>query len=457
MLFERIKSAGLAHNSYFIASGGTAAVIDPRRDCQVYADLARQHELKVRYILETHRQEDFAIGSIELQEITGAAIYHGPGQPWRYGETMQDGQEFRLGKLLLRAHHTPGHTDESMSIAAVDTSTGPQTFMVFTGDALFTGDTGRTDLYGSEQVPRLAAALYDSLFGKILPLGDGVIICPAHGAGSVCGMNIADRDESTIGIEKLQNPALQAAGREEFVRLKMAEKPERPPYFSRMEAISLAGPPRLGSLPAPEALGPADFKAAIDRGGVVVDTSEVAAFGGIHIKGAYSIWLEGVPSFAGWVLPYDTPILLVLEDQSYLDRAVRYLVRLGYDDIGGYLRGGIASWYNASYPLEGLPLLSVHQLKRLLDRGEDIQVLDVRGRREWDSGHIAGAMHIYIGHLARRLAEVPRHRPVAVYCGSGHRASLGASILLRAGFPTVYNVPGSITAWKAAGFPMVQT
>ena len=251
MIFERIKSEGLAHNSYLIGSGGIAAVIDPRRDCQVYADLARQRGLRITYIFETHRNEDYVIGSLELSHVTGAEIYHCPGLEWKYGNELRDGQEFRFGSLRLTALHTPGHTDESMSYVLVDAASGPASVVVFTGDALFAGDVGRTDLYGAEQTPRLAATLYDSLFNRILPLGDGTMLCPAHGAGSVCGMNISNRDESTLGIERVQNPLLQIKDRDAFVRYKVAEKPERPYYFSRMEKMNLEGPPVLGSLPAP--------------------------------------------------------------------------------------------------------------------------------------------------------------------------------------------------------------
>jgi hydroxyacylglutathione hydrolase len=452
MIFERIKSAGIAHNSYLIGSGSDAVVIDPRRDCQIYVELAQQHGLKIKHIFETHRNEDYVIGSLELKYLTEAEIYHGPGLKWRYGDALSDGHEFGIGKLRLTAIHTPGHTDESMSYAVTDLSSGEATVMVFTGDALFVGDVGRTDLYGPEEAPRLASNLYDSIFNKLLPLGDGVILCPAHGAGSVCGLNIADRDESTLGIERIQNPLLQK-NRDDFIKHKVAEQPERPYYFRQMEKYNLAGPPLLKCMPLPAPLTPSEFREKMEKGAIVVDTSEPATFGGAHIKGAYSIWLEGLPVFAGWVLPYDKPILLVLEDQSHLGKAIRYLIRAGYDQITGYLSGGTEGWYNAGFPTESLPLLSVHQLKDKIDRGEELLVLDTRGQDEWDSGHINGALHIYIGYLEQRLAEVPRDKPVAVICNVGHRAGLGASILLRAGYQEVHNVLGSVKAWVAAGFP----
>jgi len=457
VIFERIRSEGIAHNSYLIGSGSEGAVIDPRRDCQIYAELAQQKGLRIRYIFETHRNEDYVIGSVELNKLTQAEIYHGPGLDWKYGNTLRDGQEFQIGTLRLTSLHTPGHTDESMSYAVADLSSGQATVLLFTGDALFVGDVGRTDLYGPEQAPRLASKLYDSIFSKLLPLGDGVILCPAHGAGSVCGLNIDDRDESTLGIERVQNPALQLTNRDDFIRYKVAEKPERPPYFRQMEKYNLEGPPLLGCMPLPAPLTPSEFREEMEKGATVVDTSAPAAFGGAHIKGAYSIWLEGLPAFAGWVLSYDKPILLVLEDESHLERAVRYLIRAGYDWIVGFVKGGTEGWYNAGFPTESLHLLSVHQLKSMIDRAEELVILDTRTQDEWDSGHIEGALHIYVGHLEERLDKVPADKPVAVICNVGHRAGIGASILLRVGFTQVYNVLGSVKAWVAVGYPITKT
>ena len=453
MIFERIKSEGIAHNSYLIGSENDAAVIDPRRDCQIYMEMAQQKGVKIKYIFETHRNEDYAIGSIELKYFSAAEIYHGPGLDWKYGNTLRDRQEFHIGNLKLTAIHTPGHTDESMSYAVADLSSGEAAVMVFTGDALFVGDVGRTDLYGPEEAPRLASNLYDSIFNKILPLGDGVILCPAHGAGSVCGTNISDRDESTLGIERVQNPLLQMS-RDDFIKHKVAEKLERPRYFRQMEKHNLEGPPFLGCLPMPVPFTPAEFKAEMERGVVVVDTSYPAAFGGAHIKESYSIWLEGLPVFAGWVLSYDKPILLVLEEQCHLDRAVRYLIRAGYDRIVGYLKGGIEGWYNAGFLTKHLHLLTVHELKAKIDSGEKLTIIDDRGKDEWNEGHIKGALHMYVGHIQERMAEIPNDKPAVVICNVGHRAGLGASILLRGGCQEVYSVLGSMKAWKAAGYPV---
>ncbi len=456
MIFERVKSEGIAHISYFVGSNSEAVVIDPRRDCQIYIDLARREEMKIKYIFETHRNEDYAIGSLELGHFTEAKIYHGPGLDFKYGERLKDGQEFHLGTLKLTAIYTPGHTDESTSYALTDLTVGEEPIMVFTGDTLFVGDVGRTDLYGPKEASRLAGNLYDSIFNKLLPLGDEVILCPAHGAGSVCGGAISEREQSTLGLERIQNPVLQKTKKEDFIQFKIAEHLERPLYFRKMEQYNLKGPPLLEHLPNPSPLSPKEFQKKIKLGAVVVDVRTPPGFGGAHLSGSYSIWLDGLPSFAGWVLPYDKPILLVLEDKEHLERAVRYLIRLGYDEIAGYLRGGIEAWCNEALPTEHLDLLTVQELKKRLDRGDNLVVLDVRRKDEWDNGHIEGALHIYVGHLEDRLREVSVDRPIAVICNVGHRASLGASILRREGYQEVYNVLGGTTAWKNAGYDLVK-
>ncbi len=456
MIFERIKSEGLAHLSYFVGSGDEAIVIDPRRDCQIYLDLARRKGMKIKYIFETHRNEDYVIGSLELKELTDAEIYHGQGLDFKYGNFVRDGQEFNFGSMKLAALHTPGHTDESMSYTLADPDTGKEPLMVFTGDSLFVGEVGRTDLYGPEKAPGMAANLYDSIFNKILPLGDGVILCPAHGAGSLCGGAISEREYSTLGLERIQNPALQKTEREEFIKFKLEEKLEFPPYFKKMEQYNLQGPLLLKGLQVPKLLSPEEFKAEIEKGAVVVDTRMPHSYGGAHIKGSYSIWLGGLPSFAGWLLPYDKPILLVLEEKEQMETAVRYLVRLGYDNIAGFLNGGIEAWYMEALPVDGFNLISVHDLKDRLEKEEKMVILDVRSNGEWDKGHIKGARHIYVAHVEENLEEIPKECPIVVYCSTARRSNIAASILKKNGYNKVYNVLGSMTAWKKAGYEVVK-
>ena len=223
MILKKVKSEGIASLSYFLASGSEACVIDPRRDAKTYLKLAWDSEADIRYVFETHRNEDFVIGSKQIADSANIEIYHGPVLDWKYGITLKDGQEFSLGVLKIKAIHTPGHTDESMSYVVYDTSTGNEAVMVFTGDALFVGDTGRIDMYGPESSEKNAINLYNSLFNKLIPLGDQCIILPAHGAGSVCGADINERELSTIGLERMQNHALQLKNRQDFIQYKLNE------------------------------------------------------------------------------------------------------------------------------------------------------------------------------------------------------------------------------------------
>jgi hydroxyacylglutathione hydrolase len=455
MFIKKIKSQGLSHNSYFIGSENEAVVIDPRRDCQIYIDIAQKEEMNIKGIYETHRNEDYVIGSIELAQRTGAKIYHGAKLDFKYGEALIDGQDFYFGKMKIIAIETPGHTDESMSYALADLDLSKKPIIVFTGDNLFVGDVGRTDLYGPNEAHRLSEALYNSIFNKLLPLGDHVLIFPAHGAGSVCGGDISQREDSTLGIERVFNPILQKT-REEFIDYKSSEQHTRPPYFLKMEKYNLEGPPIFNKLPTPPPLMPEEFLKKIKMGAVVVDTRQPVSFGGAYLKDSYNIWLERIPSYAGWTLQFDKPILLVLEDKIYLDKAVRYLYRLGYDNLDGYLVGGIEGWYKKSLPFQHLGLISVYELNKWIEQKEDLLILDVREDQKWSEGHIPNSFNIFSGYLEKRIQELPKNRRIALICNIGNRASLASSILSRAGFVDIHNVLGGMIAWKNAGYEIVQ-
>jgi hydroxyacylglutathione hydrolase len=244
--------------------------------------------------------------------------------------------------------------------------------------------------------------------------------------------------------------------RDDFIKFKKSQKLEMPHYFRRMEKYNIEGAPLLGCLPLPAPLAPDEFKSQMERGDSVVDTGSPSSFGGAHIHGAYSIWLGALSVLAGWVLPYDKPILLVMEDQSHLDKAVRYLIRIGYDNIAGYLKDGMRSWYNAGFDTGRLSLLTVHEFKAKLDKRETLNIIDVRTSGEWESGHIQGSQNIYVGNLPSEVGGLTRQKPAAILCNTGFRAGLGASVLLREGCREVYNVLGGMTAWKAAGYPVAK-
>ncbi|MDD1674352.1 MAG: MBL fold metallo-hydrolase, partial [Methanomicrobiales archaeon] len=248
MIFEKFVAQGIAQNSYFIGDRGYAVVIDPRRDIDVFLHAARRHHARITHIIETHRNEDYVIGSLDLARATGAEIHHGRHLDFRYGSAFADGETIRIGSLVLEAHETPGHTPESLSLVVQDRSVSPDPYMVFTGDTLFAGETGRTDLVPGQRAA-MSAALFHSIRDSIIPLGPGVIMCPAHGAGSVCGVEIVDHGIASIGYETRTNPAL-GMQEEEFVRKKMEENHYIPPYFRTMETFNRDGPPLLPRLPA---------------------------------------------------------------------------------------------------------------------------------------------------------------------------------------------------------------
>ena len=447
MIFQRVKSEGLAQLSYFIGSGGEALVVDPRRDVDVYLDIARNNCMHIKYALETHRNEDYVSGSRELEARVGCVVYHGKNLPFKYGKAIADGGELEIGDLMVRALESPGHTPESITYALYGGGRVP--LMAFTGDALFAGTTGRTDLWGA--TGEAAGVLYDSLLEKILPLGDQAILCPAHGAGSACGSGISDRDDSTIGYERRTNPDLKLT-KKEFIAKKTAERLETPPYFKRMELYNLDGPSVTGGLPACAPMPPADIQKALGRG-LLLDARMPSAFSA-HIPGSYSIWLEGLATWPGWVADYGKPIYLLLDKDRDAEVAARYLYRLGFDNVKGYLCGGFEAWANSGLDIEFTGLLLPDALAGLISAGR-ITALDVRSDAEWAEGHIKEAIHVFVGELERRTGEVPRGKPVACICSTGLRASLAASVLKRAGLIEVYNLLGGISAWKAKDYPLV--
>ena len=451
MLFERFESKGLAHYSYLIGDEGEAAVIDPRRDCGQYLEKATVNGLRIAYVLETHRNEDYVIGSMELAAKTGAVIWHAD-EPleYKYGKPASDGQTWKVGRLSLRAIHSPGHTPGSMSYLLLDPDGAP--WMLFTGDALFAGDVGRVDLLGMDKAEQMAGLLHETLYNKLLPLGDGIIVHPAHGPGSVCGTDIAERSWTTIGLERKLNPKLNFADRDEFIS-NVARELERPPYFLRMEKWNLEGAPPLDSLPVPDPLTPEEFERKAAEA-LVLDTRMELGFAAAHVPGSLSIWLDGLPSFAGWFLSYDTPILLVNETDDPAD-AVVHLRRLGFDNIAGFLAGGILKWH-----MEGKQSASIHTITASeacsrLDLEENLFVLDVRSEHELEEkGRIRNARHIHLTGLPERLDEVPKDRTVYLFCGSDLRSMSAASILKRSGWTDLTVVLGGLTGWKSNKCPI---
>lgn len=451
MFIKTIKSEGLAHLSYLVGDRGQAAVIDPRRDCEIYVERARERGCRIAHILETHRNEDVVSGARALAQMTGAPVHYGPDgeRGGSYGRSARNGDRFKLGTAEIEVIETPGHTDDSLSFALYDTSTGEHAVGVFTGDALFIGDVGRTDFY-PKRAKEVAGLLFDSL-RRIVALGDQAVVYPAHGAGSVCGNGMADREFSTVGYERLNNPMLQIGDRDAFIARKVAEHHYRPPYFSLMERMNRDGGGPALRISTPPALAPQDFAEAAKRA-VIVDARNVTAFLGGHLPQSLAIPDHMLPSFGGWLLDPSDEIILVATDAAQAERAARHLARIGYDRVTGYLTTSLTGWAAAARPVVSTLVADVVEVaRRVADPPSGWTLLDVRGKAEVDKGVIAGSRHVYVGELPRRLDRLDPDRRYTVMCASGARATIAASVLTRAGFPHVDVFLGSMGAWTASG------
>lgn len=453
MFFKRLKASGLGQNSYILGCGeGLAVVFDPRRDIDEYLKLAQENDLSIAYILETHRQEDFEFGSRTLAAMTGARIVTGAHELFGHSDIkLADEKELKVGTTRIVALETPGHTPESVTYAVYPKDTKDKCWGVFTGDALFVSETGRTDLTDPEKADENAGILYDSIHKKIAPLGDQTLLFPAHGSGSACGGNISKRDDSTLGIEKETNLVFKVS-RMEFVDHKVSEKLPRPPYFSHMERVNLMGG-RPPGLPADfRVLQPEEFQKRT-KDGIVIDCRSPDAFAGAHIPLSYNIWLKGLAAFGGWVADENTIIFLVVDESDHIHEAVTSLARIGIDRIEGVLSGGVEAWREQGLPIYGLGTISAQECANWMQERQ-VNVLDVRDDNEWSKKHIPGALHTYVGYLEESIPPLPKDSELVVHCSVGHRAGLAASILERNGFSKVYNMLGGICAWEALGLPL---
>mgnify|MGYP006277120307 CR=1 FL=1 len=445
MFLEKIKSEGLSHLSYIVGDSGSAVVIDPRRDCQVYLDVAYRQGAQITYIFETHRNEDYIIGSLELARMTGARILHGRELPFGYGDTVEEGDVFEFGQGRLKVLMTPGHTFESISLVLYDSGSGDDPLGVFTGDALFIGDVGRTDFFPDRR-EETAGLLYDSIFEKLLPLGDQVMLYPAHGAGSVCGAGMADREFSTLGYERRNNQALQVKSRDDFIQAKIREKHTKPPYFSRMEEYNLNGAPSVEPLVPPRPLQADQFEQAMQDGMLAIDIRSPEAFAGAYIPGSIAIPLEMLPVYAGWFVPYGQDIGLIVDTYQDVHTARRFLTRIGYDKVVGFLQEGLHEWEIRGKYYETIPAVFAGEIQRRIRDREDFTLLDVRTDNEFEQGHLPNAQHIFLGELPHRMNEIGPARPITTFCGSGQRAIIAASLLKKHGFERVEDSLGSMQA-----------
>ena len=455
MHFEQSYLGCLAQASYLIGSDGEAAVVDPRRDVDEYVRKAEALGLRIRYVVETHLHADFVSGHRELAERTGAEIVIGARAEALFPHrAVRDGDEVRVGRVVLRFLETPGHTPESLSVVVVDTEVSPEPRMVLTGDTLFIGDVGRPDLVGARGYPseQMAGMLYDSLHGKLLKLRDEVEVYPAHGAGSLCGKNISKETSSTIGVQRRTNHALQPMTRDEFVAKMTADLPEQPRYFGMDVEINRRGAAPLGAGGRPPALDPVAFARQQDAGAVVLDVRSNVEFGEGHVPGALNVGLGGqFASWAGTLVDPARPVLVVASDDDRVAEAAMRLARVGLENVAGTLAGGMEAWRAAGRPIVKVPQIGVADLHTLVGRG-GLQVVDVRRPAEYAGGHVPGAIAVPLDRLEREAARLDPARPTAVICAGGYRSSAATSILAARGFRDLRNVLGGTAAWVSAGY-----
>jgi glyoxylase-like metal-dependent hydrolase (beta-lactamase superfamily II)/rhodanese-related sulfurtransferase len=452
--FQQIYLKCLAQASYLIGDAGECAVVDPRRDVEVYLEEARARGLAMRHIIETHLHADFVSGHVELARRTGAKIHvsHRAGALYDHNP-VREGDEIVMGDVVLRILETPGHTPESLCVLVLD---GNRPVKLLTGDTLFIGDVGRPDLVSSKgfSARDMAGMMYDTLRNKLMALPDEVEVWPGHGAGSACGRSISSALSSTIGEQKQLNYALQEMTRDQFIELATAGLPPSPAYFSHDAELNRRGAEPLDDLPELPALSPGDFAERLAGGALVLDVRDKQAYGAGHLPASVNIGLGG--SFASWcgsLLPLEGPLILVAEDEAGIAEARMRLARVGLHSVEGWLAGGIAAWRDAGRPLAELPQVEVTELaRRLGEGGRSPTVLDVRGPGEHAGGHVPGAVNVPLPELEQRLGELDRSRPMAVICASGYRSSAACGLLRRAGFEELANVAGGTNAWVAAGF-----
>lgn len=451
MHFRQFYVGCLAHASYIIGDGGDAAVVDPARDIGMYLEEAERHGLTIKWVLETHLHADFVSGHRDLAARTGATIALGARAEAQFPHrSLKDGDEIALGNVRIRAMETPGHTPESLTFLIFENAGDTKPWGALTGDTLFVGDVGRVDILSSRlSVTDLAGMMYDSVHGKLLQLPDETRVYPAHGAGSLCGRSLSRETWSTIGRERLMNPALQPTTREAFIADITRDVPETPVYFLHSRDLNRSGPALRPDRELPAALAPAAAAEAVRQGAVLVDTRQAQAYGACHPVQALNVPLDG--QYASWVGTLVRPeqTLVLLAEPGRVEEAAMRLARVGYENIAGVVQGGCDGWREAGLPTAAIAQESADRAVRPGRR-----VLDVRRAREWDAGHVEGATHIPLAQLADRVGELDRDAEWAVICATGYRSSIAASVLERAGFRSITNAMGGMSAWSLAGNPV---
>ena len=452
---EPFVDKGLGNSAYLIGSHDTkkGILIDPLRDVDQYLQAASGQGITLTHVLDTHLHADFVSGNREIAHQTGAVI--GASAEAKVGfdhQPLTEDTVIDLGAFQIRMMTTPGHTPEHISFLLIEPDSKTPSAL-FSGGALIVGGAARTDLLSPELTQPLARQLYHTIHDKLLKLPDVVDVFPTHGAGSFCVAPVSSERTTTIGRERLNNALAQPQTEEEFVKRALAGLSSYPTYYKDMRAINQRGARILEGIPTLKPLSPSEVKALMDEGVVALDVRHGKKFGAGHIPNSYGIRVDApLTTWAGWLIPFGSRLVLVGESTDQIVAATRQLIRIGYDDLVGSLDGGIEAWAR-EFPVETIPSMDPQELREQLG---EVMLIDVRQRSEWDEGHIQGAIHFEGGRVAWEELPFPHDKPLAIQCSSGNRSMSVSSVLRRRGYSNVIQVEGGIKKWQKNSFEITQ-
>jgi hydroxyacylglutathione hydrolase len=453
---EQFVDTGLGNSAYLIGSHDTkmGILIDPLRDVDRYLHAASERGIQLTHVLDTHLHADFISGNREIAHQTGAVIgASAEAQAGFEHQALTEESVIDLGAFQIRVMTTPGHTPEHISFLLHEHDKKTPSAL-FSGGALIVGGAARTDLLGPDLTQPLAHQLYHSLHHKLLKLPDKLEVFPTHGSGSYCVAPVSSDRITTIGRERFTNSLALARSEEEFVQRALTGLPSYPIYYKYMREINQKGAKILGGIPVLKPLSANEVKVRMDEDILVLDVRHGREFAAGHIPDSYGIRVDApLTTWAGWLIPFGSRIALVAESADQLLAATRQLIRIGYDDLVGYLNGGIEAWIRAGYPVETISGMNVKELRERLN---DVTLVDVRQLSEWKEGHIPGATHMEAGHMAWDELPFPHDKALAIQCASGNRSMSVSSVLQRRGYRNVIQVEGGINKWKMHGFEITK-
>lgn len=450
---QSFVDTGLGNSAYLIGSHETkkGILIDPLRDVDRYLHTASELGLTLTHVLDTHLHADFISGNREIAHKTNAIIGASADAHLGFDHTpLTEDSVIDLGAFQIRIMTTPGHTHEHISFLLVEPD-GKTPSALFSGGALIVGGAARTDLLGHEHTLGLAHDLYHTIHHKLLKLPDEVNVFPTHGAGSFCVAPASSDRTTTIGRERLTNALARQQSEEEFIKRALTGLPNYPTYYKYMRGLNQQGARILGGVPILKPYSPSEVKSLIDDGVVVIDLRGQDEFGAGHIPNSYCIRPDApLIVWAGWVIPFGSRILFVAESTEQREDAMRQLIRIGYDNVLGYVEGGIEAWAK-EYPVESVQSINAKELR---ERLSEVTLIDVRGLNEWNDGHIPGAIHFEGGRIPWEELTFPKDKPLAIQCASGNRSMIAISVLKQRGIHNVLQVNGGIGRWKMQGFEL---